>query len=151
MGVDRSRVFILGGRASNFLFVPGLIEHANDVGEVLPGELRVDGRGLNVGVPEIGLNGAEIAARAPMEFHPAPMTERMGMELRDSDSARDDFHALPDALTEDASLDHVPPTGAIPDDEQRGTGRGLGCLQAPDRRQQYRKDVPGTARVHERG
>jgi hypothetical protein len=28
---------------------------------------------------------------------------------------------------------------------------GLGCLQAADRRQQYRKDVPGTARVHERG
>jgi hypothetical protein len=122
MGVDRSKVFILGGRASHFLFVPGLIEHPNDVGEVLSGELRVDGRGLNVGVPQVGLDGAQIAARAPMEFHSAPMTERMGMELRDPDAAPERFHDLPDALTEDALLDHVAPAGTIPDDEERGTG-----------------------------
>ncbi len=46
--------------------------------------------------------------------------------------------------------------GAGPGDPAPGTRcrsevAGLGCLQAADRRQQYRKDVPGTARVRERG
>ena len=41
--------------------------------------------------------------------------------------------------------------GPAPGTRCRSELASLGCVQAADRRQQYRKDVPGTARVHERG
>jgi hypothetical protein len=45
------------------------------------------------------------------------------MELRDADATPERLDELPDALTEDAAFDAVTAAGAIPDDEERGTGR----------------------------
>jgi hypothetical protein len=64
-GVRRSRVFIPGGRAWNSSFVPGLIEDADDLGEVVRGEPCVDRRGLNVGVAQVGLHRRKFPPGTP--------------------------------------------------------------------------------------
>ncbi len=127
IGVSCSRVFIPGGQASNSSFRPGLIEHANDVGEVLACKLRVDDHGLNVGGPKVGLDRSRLPPAHRWSSTPRPWRKAWGWSSGTPDAAPERFHELPDPLTEDSSLDDVTPAGAIADDKERGTRRCVVC------------------------
>ena len=104
------------------------VEQVHDLLEILRREPRVDRR-LNVGVTQVLLHRAEVAAGALEQFDAARMAKRMRVDGVHADSLAEILDDLPDALTRHAPGLLLTAVPLVLDLEQRLTRRRRSLLR----------------------